>query len=207
MSGLKTSESLLGDFRTDARMLLLVGIALPVGLISALVAKALLWLIAEIMSVDLFEMVRVADVMDRDVPLIPVTTPLPRYSARIASGDPLICNRQGTLPGDENGDLVGIITRGDVVRCFERSRDETLTVEEAGTIGLVVAYPDETLHDAIARMLRHDIGRLPVVERENERKAVGYLGRSSILSARERYHREEEVRGRGFEGRPKPVEV
>jgi hypothetical protein len=48
MAGHKTSQTLLGDFRTDRRMLLFVGLALPVGVISALVAKALLWLIVEI---------------------------------------------------------------------------------------------------------------------------------------------------------------
>jgi hypothetical protein len=39
MSGTKTSEWLLGDFRTDSRMLLLVGSALPVGVISVFVAS------------------------------------------------------------------------------------------------------------------------------------------------------------------------
>ena len=58
---------------------------------------------------------------------------------------------------------------------------------------------DETLHDAIARLLRHDIGRLPVVSRENPRQIVGYLGRADILAARHRYHHEEDVRERGFE--------
>ena len=57
---------------------------------------------------------------------------------------------------------------------------------------------DETLHDAMARMLRRDIGRMPVVERSNEKRAVGYLGRSSILTALQRYHHEEEFRSRGF---------
>ena len=132
------------------------------------------------------------------MPLIPGKTPLPRYAARIASGDPLVCTHQGTLLADEKGELAGIITRGDVVRAFDRSHDETLTVLDAGSTNLRLAYPDETLHDAVARMLRHNIGRLPVVERTNEKKVVGYLGRSSILSARERYHREEELRARGF---------
>ncbi|HEX8897542.1 MAG TPA: chloride channel protein [Chthoniobacterales bacterium] len=154
--------------------------------------------IAREYSVDLFELMRVGDVMDTDVPLIPASTPLPRFSARIASGDPLVCTRQGTLLGDENGDLIGIITRGDVVRCFERSRDDTLTLGEVGSTHLIVAYPDETLHDAMSKMLTHDIGRLPVVARSNERKVLGYLGRASIMSARERYHREEGVRARGF---------
>jgi hypothetical protein len=55
MSGVKTSEALLGDFRTDSRMLLLVAFALPLGVISAFVAKALLWLIAEITNVVFFQ--------------------------------------------------------------------------------------------------------------------------------------------------------
>jgi CBS domain-containing protein len=149
-------------------------------------------------SVDVLEMMRVRDVMDADVPVIPANTPLPRFAARIASGDPLFSSRQGTLLANENGELAGIITRGDIVRAFDRSQDETLTVLEAGSSELIVAYPDETLHDAVARLLRHDIGRMPVVERGSEKKVVGYLGRSSILNARQRYHREEDVRARGF---------
>jgi hypothetical protein len=39
---------------------------------------------------------------------------------------------------------------------------------------------------------------MPVVDRANEKRVVGYLGRSSILAARERYHHEEEFRSRGF---------
>ena len=147
---------------------------------------------------DLFELARVEDVMDRDVALIPAHTPLSRFSARIASGDPLICARQGTLLGDTQGDLVGIITRGDVVRAFDRSRDDSLTVAEVGSKRLIVTYPDEILHDAVAKMLKHDVGRLPVVERSNERKVIGYLGRASIVKARQRYHSEEEHRARGF---------
>jgi H+/Cl- antiporter ClcA len=158
--------------------------------------------IAREYSVDLFELIRVSDVMDREPILLPATTPLPRYTARVASGDPLICGRQGTLLGNEAGELVGIITRGDVVRAFERSRDETLTVLEAGQTELVVTYPDETLYDAISKLLRHNIGRLPVVDRESPKKVVGYLGRAGILAARQRYLLEETVRQRGAAIRP-----
>ncbi|HST30364.1 MAG TPA: chloride channel protein [Chthoniobacterales bacterium] len=154
--------------------------------------------IAREYSVDLFELARVGDVMDRDLPLIPMGTPLSKFSERLASGDPLVCTRQGTLLGDANGDLAGIITRGDVVRAFGRSRGETPTVGEIGSTKLIVTFEEETLHDAIALMLKHDIGRLPVVDRSNHRKVVGYLGRASIMNARQRYHVEEEERGRGF---------
>jgi CBS domain-containing protein len=68
---------------------------------------------------------------------------------------------------------------------------------EAGKTDLIVAHADEPLHDAIARMLQNDVGRLPVVDRNNPRRAVGYLGRASILAARSRHLEEEETRERG----------
>jgi CIC family chloride channel protein len=106
--------------------------------------------------------------------------------------------RQRTLLCNKGGELVGIITRGDVVRAFERSGDPSVTVLDVGSTNLIVAYEDETLHDAIARMLRHDVGRLQVVDRANEKRAVGYLGHASIMTARERYHRDEQFRERDF---------
>jgi CBS domain-containing protein len=153
--------------------------------------------IAREYSVDLFELMRVADVMDRDFAVLAADTPLSKYRARVASGDPLICSHQGTLIVTEGGELAGIITRGDIVRAFAQSGDASFTVLEAGQKDLIVTYPDETLYDAIAKLLRHDIGRLPVVERSAPKSVVGYLGRAGILRAREKYHREEDVRERG----------
>jgi hypothetical protein len=46
-------------------------------------------------------------------------------------------------------------------------------------------------------MLENDIGRLPVVDRNDPAKLLGYLGRSGILSARHRLMEEENVRERG----------
>ena len=153
--------------------------------------------IAREYSVDLFELMRVADVMDRDFAVLAANTPLSKYSARVASGDPLVCSHQGTLIVNEGGELAGIITRGDIVRAFAQSQDASLTVLEAGQKDVIVTYPDETLYDAIAKLLRHDIGRLPVVDRAAPKRVVGYLGRAGILRAREKYHREEDVRERG----------
>jgi CIC family chloride channel protein len=33
-------------------------------------------------------------------------------------------------------------------------------------------------------MVRHDIGRLPVVSRDNPRQVLGYLGRAAVMTAR-----------------------
>jgi hypothetical protein len=62
---------------------------------------------------------------------------------------------------------------------------------------VVVAYPDERLSAAIAKMLAGAVERLPVVNRENPCRVVGYLGRSDVLAARARLHEEEELRERG----------
>jgi chloride channel protein, CIC family len=44
------------------------------------------------------------------------------------------------------------------------------------------------------KLLRYDIGRLPVVDRGNPKKVVGYLGRPNIMAARLRRLEEEHVR-------------
>jgi predicted transcriptional regulator len=67
---------------------------------------------------------------------------------------------------------------------------------EAGSSNLIVAYPDEPLKEAVARMLKNEVGRLPVVSRDDPRRLVGYLGRTGLLEARLRKLHEEEFRER-----------
>jgi chloride channel protein, CIC family len=153
--------------------------------------------IAREYSVDLFELMRVADVMDPHPPLISASLTVAELADRIARGDPILAQRQGTLLVDTSGRLAGIVTRGDLVTAMQRGSAASTTLREAGRATLVVTHPDETLHDAIDKMLRHDIGRLPVVDRANPAYAVGYLGRADILAARARRQAEEEHREQG----------
>jgi H+/Cl- antiporter ClcA/CBS domain-containing protein len=148
-------------------------------------------------SIDPFELARVRDVMDTEVPAILATTRLTELSDLIAQGHPELSRRQGTLIVDEHNRLLGIITRGDIVRALRQNRAAEMTVLEAGSTDLAVAFPDEPLHVALTKMLDRDIGRLPVVRRNDPRQAVGYLGRAALLSARMRIHEEENVRHRG----------
>ena len=94
---------------------------------------------------------------------------------------------------NEQDQLVGIITRGDIIRALRRNQSRQTTVAEAGSTDLTVAFPDETLHAALTKMLNRNVGRLPVVERKNQTNIVGYLGRASILSARMKTHEEENI--------------
>jgi len=149
-------------------------------------------------SIDPFELARVGEVMERDVATIPATMKLFELSNRIAAGDTQLNRRQGTLIADEQNRLVGIITRGDILRALPLSEVSALTVLEAGSTDLIVAFPDEPLDAALARMLNRDVGRLPVVERNDPSKVVGYLGRAAVLSARRNLHEEENVLQKGW---------
>jgi chloride channel protein, CIC family len=148
-------------------------------------------------SIDPFELVRVRDVMDKDVPSVSASMKLTELSDRIAQGDSELNRRQGTLIVDDQNQLVGIITRGDIVRALRQNQTAEMTVAEAGSTELTVAFPDETLHAVLTKMLNRDVGRLPVVERNNPTRLVGYLGRAAILSARMRIHEEENIHQRG----------
>jgi H+/Cl- antiporter ClcA/CBS domain-containing protein len=148
-------------------------------------------------SIDPFELARVREVMDKNVPTVPAAMKLSELSDRIAQGDPDLSRRQGTLIVDEQNQLVGIITRGDIVRALRQNQADGMTVADAGSTELAVAFPDESLHAALTKMLNRDIGRLPVVERDNPTRVVGYLGRAALLSARMRLHEEENLRQRG----------
>lgn len=148
-------------------------------------------------SIDPFELARVRDVMDQTAPSVPASMKLLDLADRIAQGDPELSQRQGTLIMDDEGRLVGIITRGDIVRALRDNEASNMTVAEAGSTDLLVTFPNEPLQAALAKMLQGNVGRLPVVDRHNPSQVVGYLGRAAILSARMRLHEEETIRQRG----------
>ena len=122
---------------------------------------------------------------------------LAELSDLIGDGSSPVSQRQGTLIVDEQQQLVGIITRGDMVRALRQDPSGGMTVAAAGSTDLVTTHSHEPLHAALARMLHRNIGRLPVVDQANPRHVVGYLGRAAILSARMRLLHEEDLRERG----------
>ena len=149
-------------------------------------------------NVDPLTMVRVGEVMDRNVSPVPAAMPLMELSERIAAHDPRIARHEGMLIVDEKSELAGIITRGDVLRALAQNGKGGQTVIEAATREVIVSYADEVLYEAVRKMVRHNIGRLPVVSRKNPRRIVGYLGRSNLMAGRLRYFEDEYVRERRF---------
>jgi chloride channel protein, CIC family len=150
---------------------------------------------------DLLQQVAVSETMDREVPAVPSQMPIAELAERIAKHDPEVSRHQGLILVNGEGSLEGVITRSDILRALEQDPTGSMTVLQAGSPEVVVTYPDETLHEASAKMLRHKIGRLPVVDRVDPRRVLGYLGRNGIMEARVRRLDEEHVREPGWMGR------
>jgi len=147
---------------------------------------------------DVLQQVSAKEVMDREVPTIFKDMSIGELAERIALRDPQVSKHDGLLILDADGNLEGIITRSDILRAFEQDGGGKMSVLEAGTRDVVVTYPDELLHDAAAKMLLRNIGRLPVVDRKQPTRVVGYLGRHGIMSARLRRLNEEHIRELGW---------
>lgn len=151
---------------------------------------------------DVLRQISVGDVMEHNPPTIPASMPLRELADHIANGDPVLTRHQGIPILAADGNLAGIITRSDILRGLEQSEDENITVLEAGSANPVITYPDVSLHDAVTQMLRNDVGRLPVVSRENPHQLIGYVGRTAALQARLHRLNEESVLEPGWIRRP-----
>jgi len=144
------------------------------------------------------KVVRVSEVMRKDVQPIPPEMTVGDLAERMGRGEPSFNLTQGLPIIGKDGQLVGVVTQGDLLRALESDPTGKATVLDVGARDLVVAYADESAFDALFRMLQNDIGRLPVVSRENSKKMIGYLNRSSILGAWTRQMEEEGLREHGW---------
>ncbi|HVN15211.1 MAG TPA: chloride channel protein [Anaerolineales bacterium] len=99
---------------------------------------------------------------------------------------------------DDKGWLTGIVTVQDI----EHAEEGQHIVADVMTRKVETAYPDETLNMALRRMSHRDIGRLPVVARDNPHKLLGVLRRADVIHAYDialtrrtaQRHREQTVR-------------
>ena len=147
---------------------------------------------------DAFLQTTVGDIMDKNVTTLSPDEKLSDLADRIARHDPAISAYQAWPLLDSRRRLCGIITRGDLLRVLDKRAPTDSTLLEAGSAVLVVAYPDEIVHDAVARMLAHGVGRLPVVSRDDPKHLVGYMSRTSLLSIRFKAQQQETVREDGW---------
>lgn len=129
-------------------------------------------------DVEVLEAITVGEVMRTNIEALHETNSLE------TAADVLMSTRHHGLPVlDSAGELAGVFTVQDLERA--RSQDPGLqqTVGDACTRELQVAYPDESIGQALRRMSARDIGRLPVVARGFPRRLLGVLRRADLVRA------------------------
>ncbi|MCC6801789.1 MAG: chloride channel protein [Anaerolineae bacterium] len=131
---------------------------------------------------DVLATVSVSAVMTTDPVLVSCETTVHEVMERIDANEPAMIRHQAMLVVDTDNRLRGIVTRVDLLRAL-RDGCTQQTVLETGNTDVTVAYPDDSVRDALTRMLQRDIGRLPVVARDDPTKIVGYLSRGNVMSA------------------------
>ena len=85
---------------------------------------------------------------------------------------------------DKEGKLSGVVTIQDLERIMDSGTLANKTVRDIATQeGLLVAYPDEPMWSALRKLGVRDVGRLPVVSREDQGQLLGVVRRKDIIQA------------------------
>jgi CBS domain-containing protein len=127
---------------------------------------------------DFLDGLLVADVASKVVITLPADWTLQKareWLNKDAPGN----DHQGYPIVGANGNLVGILTRRDLLN---QSIPPAHSLGEMIVRLPIMAHPDMTLREAADHMVNHNIGRLPVVERQSA-KLIGIVTRSDLLGA------------------------
>jgi CIC family chloride channel protein len=129
-------------------------------------------------DIEVLEAITVQEVMDTKFSCL-------QEQLSLAEAGTILMNskRHGMPVVNQQDELVGIFTVQDMEKGQAEPNHEQLTVGSLCTRELLVAYPDETLAEALRRMGTRDIGRLPVVTRDNTHHLVGVLRRTDLVRA------------------------
>jgi CIC family chloride channel protein len=95
-------------------------------------------------------------------------------------------HRHGLIVRDRQGDLWGMVTISDLDEAVDKQLPlETTLVSDIATdrAHLLTAAPQETIGDALMRMSSRGIGRLPVIDPNDQNKLIGLIRRADIIRA------------------------
>jgi CBS domain-containing protein len=101
---------------------------------------------------------------------------------------------------DEGGALRGVVTRRGLLRAVagEDGCTGDTRLADLARPPVAVTHGDQTLRHVAELMARHDVSRVPVVERDDPSRVVGVVALGRLLEARARDQREARERERVF---------
>lgn len=131
-------------------------------------------------DVDVLQTVRVEEAMTVDPATVPHHMPLEKLSEHFAK-----TGRHGFIVLDEKQELWGLVTINDLRMALadHHALPPPRRVADIASprTKLAIAYPDETLGEALARMGVRGVGRMPVLDRANPNKLVGLIRRDDVI--------------------------
>jgi H+/Cl- antiporter ClcA len=130
-------------------------------------------------AVDHLANLPVKEVASTQVVALNAADPLGSVRSWLASGAGG-ATHQGFPVLDDDRRLIGVLTRRDIV---EPSIADWIRVEALIRRAPAVAYEDNSVREAADHMVLQQVGRLPVVSREDPHVVVGMISRSDLLSA------------------------
>jgi len=147
-------------------------------------------------SIDPLEILFVREVVRTNVVALSSSMTLDQTRAIIGES-PRPRRRQRLYPVvDDEQRLLGVVARNHLEHCIH-SGPASMRIADIAQSMPVVAYPDEPLRAVVHRMASTGLTRFPVVERGQDRKLVGMIGLSDLLTGRTRTldaeHRRERV--------------
>jgi len=83
----------------------------------------------------------------------------------------------------EDGKLVGVVDTSKLIDAIVNRHD--IPVKEIVNTRTLVSCPEESVHRALEKMYRSNIGVLPVVDKKRPFKLLGVLTRADVLRAYE----------------------
>ena len=145
--------------------------------------------------VDPFDITRAGDVMVARVDSLPAEMTVGAMVALFTDG---AAHHKAYPVVDAAGRPVAMATRADALEATAHPERHAQTLAVAlGGRPIVQARPDEPLREVVARMVAHDVGRVPVISVEDG-VLVGLVARKDLLRVRARLIEEEQTRGAFF---------
>lgn len=131
-------------------------------------------------DIDVLEGITVDEIITQEIDSLSCDTTLSELSRIL-----LQTRHHGMAVLNDQGKFWGLVTVTDLDRAIDQNLPGDTLVSVVGTesSNLLLAYPDETMGEALSRMGIRGVGRLPVVSRENSDHLLGLIRRADIIRA------------------------
>ena len=116
--------------------------------------------------------------MSRDVKVISPDMTIAEAAKKMRDGD------FGMMPVGENDRMIGTISDRDIaIRAVAEGKDAGTKVRDVMSEGIAWAYAEDSVEQAVTVMSKHQVRRLPVVDRDKRLVGIVALGDFAVESS------------------------